>query len=63
MKRFLLATFLSLSVFCVLAAEDAVSIRGVRPLAMGDAFTGVSDDQNAFFYNPAGSVQRTGDVS
>jgi len=26
----------------------------MRPLAMGGAFTAVSDDANAFFYNPAG---------
>jgi hypothetical protein len=37
-------------------------IRGIRPLGMGDAFTAVSDDQNVFFYNPAGSVQRTGSL-
>jgi hypothetical protein len=29
---------------------------------MGDAFTAVADDQNVFFYNPAGSVQRTGSL-
>ncbi|MBP6218302.1 MAG: hypothetical protein KA436_06930 [Oligoflexales bacterium] len=27
---------------------------GVRPLAMGNAFVAVVDDQNALFYNPAG---------
>ena len=27
---------------------------GLRPLAMGNAFTAVSDDYNAIFYNPAG---------
>jgi hypothetical protein len=27
---------------------------GVRPLGMGGAFTAVSDDENALFYNPAG---------
>ncbi|MBU0580370.1 MAG: hypothetical protein KKA19_04255, partial [Candidatus Margulisbacteria bacterium] len=27
---------------------------GARPLAMGNAFTGVADDINAVFYNPAG---------
>lgn len=28
--------------------------RGVRPSAMGEAFTAVADDQNALYYNPAG---------
>lgn len=28
--------------------------RGIRPLGMGDAFTAISDDENALFYNPAG---------
>lgn len=27
---------------------------GVRPLGMGGAFTGLADDENALFYNPAG---------
>ncbi len=27
---------------------------GARPVAMGQAFTGVADDANALFYNPAG---------
>lgn len=27
---------------------------GIRPLAMGNAFTAVADDKNAVFYNPAG---------
>lgn len=27
---------------------------GARPLAMGGAFVGLSDDENALFYNPAG---------
>jgi hypothetical protein len=42
------------------ASERPAMIRGVRPLGMGDAFTALADDQNAFFYNPAGSTQRTG---
>jgi hypothetical protein len=29
-------------------------IAGIRPLAMGQAFTAVADDQNALYYNPAG---------
>jgi hypothetical protein len=42
------------------AAEPAAFIEFARPLGMGGAFTAVADDQNAFFYNPAGMVMRTG---
>jgi len=42
------------------SAERPTKIRGVRALGMGDAFTAVADDQNVFFYNPAGITQRTG---
>ena len=38
-----------------LSAEEYNMIyRGARPMGMGGAFTGVSDDENALFYNPAG---------
>ena len=30
---------------------------GARPLAMGEAFTGLADDASALFYNPAGLAQ------
>ncbi|HOJ13664.1 MAG TPA: conjugal transfer protein TraF [Deltaproteobacteria bacterium] len=36
------------------AAEYPYVYRGMRPLGMGGAFTAVSDDANALFYNPAG---------
>jgi len=37
------------------AAQEYPSLyRGVRPLAMGGAFTAVADDEHALFYNPAG---------
>jgi len=42
------------------AMERPAEIRGIRPLGMGDAFTALADDQNVFFYNPAGTVMRTG---
>jgi len=44
----------------VKAEEPAAFIESVRPLGMGGAFTAVADDQNTFFYNPAGMVMRTG---
>jgi hypothetical protein len=31
--------------------------RGIRPLGMGNAFTAISDDENALFYNPAGLAE------
>ncbi len=46
----------NLSLLC--AAEDPVFIRGTRVLGMGGAFTAISDDQNAMFFNPAGLTQR-----
>ncbi len=38
--------------------ESPLVIRYARPLSMGGAFLCVSDDQNSFFYNPAGIMQR-----
>lgn len=45
--------FIGLAV-CASAAEYPSNYRGIRPLGMGGAFTAVSDDENALFYNPAG---------
>lgn len=39
--------------FAVLCNENIV-VKGIRPMGMGGAFTAVSDDENSFFYNPAG---------
>ncbi|MDR0676665.1 MAG: DUF5723 family protein, partial [Elusimicrobiota bacterium] len=33
-------------------------LRSVRGLGMGNAFTAISDDHSAFFYNPAGVTKR-----
>lgn len=30
---------------------------GVRPMSLGESFTAVSDDANAFYWNPAGTTQ------
>jgi len=61
---------LVVSVFCLIpithyllpslqAVEEApVFIRWARPLGMGGAFLAVTDDQNSFFYNPAGIMLR-----
>jgi len=43
-----------LSAMGLSAKEYPRFFRGVRPLGMGGAFTAVSDDENALFYNPAG---------
>lgn len=45
-----------------MASEVPAMIRGTRALGMGDALSAIADDQNVFFYNPAGSVQRTGSM-
>lgn len=45
---------LVLFAFSVSAAEYDMIYRGARPMGMGGAFTAVSDDENALFYNPAG---------
>ena len=53
---------------CLLAFKDAAAIGqsavvtlafpvGARPTAMGEAFTGLANDANAIFYNPAGLGQ------
>jgi hypothetical protein len=60
MKRLLI--LLLAGALPALAAEIPASIRGTRALGMGDALTAVADDQNIFFYNPAGTVQRTGSL-
>ncbi|HOW27892.1 MAG TPA: hypothetical protein PK876_05275 [Elusimicrobiota bacterium] len=63
MKRFLtLMTTLCILAPSVLASqtERPMFVRGIRPMGMGGAFTAVADDQNVFYYNPAGIVQRTG---
>lgn len=41
------------------AATDFSFMNGYRANGMGGAFTAVADDENAFFYNPAGITQRT----
>lgn len=38
----------------------APSFIGVRPVAMGEAFTAIADDQNALYYNPAGLARLSG---
>lgn len=42
------------------AAELPYIYKGVRPMGMGGAFTAVSDDANALFYNPAGLASISG---
>ncbi len=63
MKRLsLIAGLLLFTGSALVAEERPTRIRGARALGMGDAFTAVADDQNIFFYNPAGSTQRTGSL-
>jgi hypothetical protein len=48
---FILSFLISWNIF---ATELPYIYKGVRPLGMGGAFTALSDDANALFYNPAG---------
>ena len=52
---FLSFSILSLNSFLYAAFEEIGA--GARPLAMGSAFTGISNDPHAIYYNPAGLVQ------
>ena len=51
-------TLVALAITTPSRAETMITLfeleNGVRPLGMGGAFTGLSDDENAVFYNPAG---------
>jgi hypothetical protein len=49
----LLCVIFSKTIFAV-SFEENIVIKGIRPMGMGGAFTAVSDDENSFFYNPAG---------
>ena len=61
LKIFLSATIvLFVTALCLKAEEAPTFVQFARPLAMGQAFTAVADDNNLFAYNPAGLVQRTG---
>ncbi|MEI6093779.1 MAG: hypothetical protein WCQ47_08925, partial [bacterium] len=53
MKTIIIA-ILFLSSLTIFSHEYDYLYRGARPMGMGGAFTAVSDDYNAFFYNPAG---------
>ncbi|MEW6056231.1 MAG: hypothetical protein AB1540_06425 [Bdellovibrionota bacterium] len=50
------ATMWLVSLAQVQAGELGEFYRGVRAMGMGNAFTAVSDDHDAVFYNPAGLV-------
>jgi len=62
--KFIILIFFLLPVTCHLSLplsaveEPPVVIRWARPLGMGGAFLAVTDDQNSFFYNPAGIMFR-----
>lgn len=54
-KHVLIALLLSIVWVSGPATQEYPSLyRGVRPLAMGGAFTAVADDEHAMFFNPAG---------
>jgi len=51
MKKFILLVAAILMVASVCVAQENI---GARPIGMGGAFTGLADDANAIFLNPAG---------
>ncbi|MCL2484893.1 MAG: hypothetical protein FWF00_02860 [Endomicrobia bacterium] len=56
---FLTAVLLTFNALFAYANEDTPArLNGLRPMSMGGAFTAVADDENAFFYNPAGIAYR-----
>ena len=68
-KAKLSLSILSIGFFCFLnllsaaepitySKENPFILRGIRPLGMGGAGIALSDDENAFFYNPAGVTER-----
>ena len=48
------ALFFLLTIFVLASVALAQENMGARPIGMGGAFTGVADDANAIFVNPAG---------
>jgi hypothetical protein len=67
-SRFALAAAALVVLSCLFAAKEAAAVGqsavvtlgfpvGARPTAMGEAFTGLANDANAVFYNPAGLGQ------
>lgn len=58
-KRVLWLLVISLLILPVLVwgGDRPFMVKGIRPVAMGGAFTAISDDANAYFYNPAGLTQ------
>jgi outer membrane protein OmpA-like peptidoglycan-associated protein len=60
LKTFILFSILILNVFSQLSNIPGAFVDvgyGVRPMGMGGAFTAVSDDPNAAFWNPAGMLK------
>lgn len=46
--------------FLLLSVQSAYAMYGARPMGMGQAFTAISDDANAAYYNPAGMALNPG---
>ncbi|MCP4481577.1 MAG: hypothetical protein GY817_01940 [bacterium] len=57
-KRIFLVLLAILFNSFIFAAEKPFFLRGIRTLGMGGPYTAVANDQNAFFYNPAGVTSR-----
>ncbi len=49
-----------LIILLVISLQSAYAMYGARPMGMGQAFTAISDDANAAYYNPAGMALNPG---
>ncbi|NQU17777.1 MAG: hypothetical protein HQ564_06885 [Candidatus Saganbacteria bacterium] len=50
----------SIVIIVVVSLQSAYAFYGTRPMGMGGAFTAISDDANAAYYNPAGMALNPG---
>jgi long-subunit fatty acid transport protein len=60
LKALLVTVYLVILSVTSIGAQEPFFYDGTRALSMGKAFTGMADDENALFYNPAGLTQIKG---
>ena len=60
LKAFLVTLYVIILSATSIGAQEPFFYDGTRALSMGKAFTGLADDENALFYNPAGLTRIDG---